>query len=320
MQQPPRTLLEATRILRGLTQSDLASALGITQSVVSLLQSGAQRAPAALVTNIASALEMPEALLRRPSPAPRIGHLLRPSLPRTALNRALAEVTMAHAHVALLTDPVHADLDPRPDRNPDDLARRLRDRWAVAPGPITEMISILEANGIVCIYRDLSDLGVVALSSTAASGSTLMFLDRTASRMDLRWAIAHELGHLVMTDRSAKDSEALSDAFAIAFLLPEGDLRVDLDDIAAEAACFGVRPRVLAQRYRNLRLITDLQFRKLVREEVALADAELPPVQLGSPSIIADAVRAAGGSRHAAAEAFLSVDDLRQRYLARSQS
>lgn len=321
MLQPPRTLLEASRILRGLTQSDLAERLSTTQSMVSLLQSGKQRATSATVTNIAAVLEMPEALLRCPSPAPHIGHLIRSSLPRTARNRALAEVTMAHAHVDLLLDPIPAELDATPDGNPDDLADWLRDRWALQPGPISGMIPLFEEHGIVCVYRDLSALGVAALSSTAEQGRTLMFVDTSASRVELAWSLAHELGHLVASDSPSKESEARADAFAIAFLLPEQDLRADgvVRSAVDVAPSHGVRPRALVQRLRDLGMVTHAQFRQLVHDATGVPDVEVPVTVLGSPSALANRVRDAGGSRRAASHALLTAEELRRRYLARSR-
>lgn len=320
---PPRTLPEATRILRGLTQSELATALGISQSMVSLLEAGKQRASAALVTSLAAALDMPEGLLRRPSPAPYTGHLLRPSLPRATRNAALSEVTMAHAHIDLLLAPSPADLVPAPENlDPVELAQELRERWDVQPGPISGMIPLLEEHGIVCVYRDLSDLGVPALASTAKSGRTLMFVDIAASRTDIAWSLAHELGHLVMPADPSKQSDMRADRFATAFLLPETDVRADhaFGSTLAYASRYGVRPRLLAQRLRDLKLVTHAQFRQLVHDTAEMPRSEAAAALLGSPSALADRVRDLGGSRQAAPLAFLTPEELRRRYLARSQT
>ncbi|MFJ4175261.1 ImmA/IrrE family metallo-endopeptidase [Microbacterium sp. NPDC089696] len=232
---------------------------------------------------------------------------------------------MAHAHVDLLLDPAQPDLDPRSDDNPDDLAQGLRDRWAVPSGPISGMISTLEEHGIVCIYRDLSDLGAATLASTAASGRMLMFIDTAATRLDLVWSLAHELGHLVLAGEPSKEQEARAEAFASAFLLPASDLRADDSpgssiNLGGEASRCGVRPRQLAQRLRDLKMITHVQFRQVIHEAAGIGDEQPNPALLGRPSALADRVRDAGGSRRAALPAFLTADELRQRYLARSQS
>lgn len=193
----------------------------------------------------------------------------------------------------------------------------------MAPGPITGILSLLEQHGVVCLYRNLSDLGAAAFSSTTADGSTLMFLDTAASRIDLILAIAHELGHLCKIGEPSKEAEAGADAFAVSLLLPEGVLRADdkvgsSADLAATASQHGVRPRLLAQRLLALKLVTHLQFRELVHGAGALPEEQAKIPMLGSPSTIADAVRTAGGSRIAAKQAHMPTDELRRNYLSRS--
>lgn len=109
---------------------------------------------------------------------------------------------------------------------------------------------MLESLGIVCVYRDLRQLGVSALSSTAEGDRVLMLLHSDAGTLDLAWAVAHELGHLLFTGDPAKDEELHADAFAAAFLMPGrevlGDPKlgpdVDLADAAATCGCPTVCP------------------------------------------------------------------------------
>lgn len=185
------------------------------------------------------------------------------------------------------------------------------------------MIPLLEEHGIICIFRNLFDLGTGALSSTAASGRTLVLVDASAPRVDVAWSLAHELGHLIFAGDPSKESEARANAFAMAFMLPEQDLRADgalgsSIDLAATAGRYGVQPRLLAQRLRDVKIITHVQFRGLVHDSTQLPEAEATTPVLGTPSAIADAVRAAGGSRLAASQALLTTDELRQNYLAGS--
>lgn len=326
MPQPPRTVLEAIRILRGRSQRDLASDLKISQSAVSHLESGTQRADADLASRIAAALGMRQELLYRPSPAPRIRHLLMTSLPRTARNRAFAEVTLAHAHVDLLLDPVDADLERDHDHardDPDEFAVALRARWGMPAGPVSELIRVVEAHGIICVYRDLSSLGVAAIASSSLTGRTLLFLDVGHARVELAEAIAHELAHLCIDSGPSSPEERRATAFASSFLMPatdllaDGDVRSDID-LAAAASRWGVRPRALAQRLRDVRMVSHRQFRELVHAAQGHAHDDTHTQLLGSPSTLARAVRQSGSSRAAADRALLEQDELRLGYLVRS--
>lgn len=314
--------MEAARVYRCWRQADLAEAAGVSQSVVSQLEDDAtQRSDPDLADALARALEIPVELFGQPDPAPWIDHTLQTSLPRTAVNRMLASITLVHAHVSLLVGPTAVAVFGDSDENAHsaNAAEHLRRRWSMPAGPVKRLLPTLEAQGIVCIFRDLSPLRVPALLSTARGGQTLLFLDISATRVELASAIAHELGHRALNDANESDA----DDFAAAFLMPGREVLDDemLEpgmDFASEATAWGVSPRALARRLRQLRRITDLQFRAVIREAKDLPPSVGRRSLLGAPSRLVDVVRSAGGSHEAASNAFLTVDQLRSDYLARS--
>ncbi|MBT2496212.1 ImmA/IrrE family metallo-endopeptidase [Microbacterium sp. ISL-59] len=325
MPQPPRSVMQAARVMHGWTQTDLGKAAGLSQWTVSQIESREQPPEPAVVDAIAAALAIPRELMAQPDPSPRILHAFKASLPRTARNLFLASVTMAHAHVSLLARTTLTGVlrDPDGYTHPHDFAERLRRRWLLPAGPINKLLPELEAHGIICIYRDLTAITSNAVLSSSEGGQYLMFLDSSASKTDLAWAIAHELGHLTFVDELSEEPERDADMFAAGFLMPGRDvrdddtLRPDLD-LASAADRWGVRPRVLAQRLRDLKTITDLQFRDLVRQTRTLPEAAGRRSLLATPTLLADSVKGVGGSRSAASRALLTVQDLRKDYLARS--
>lgn len=318
--------MEAARVHRGWRQTDLADAVGVSQSEISQLEdNAAQRSDPDLADAIARALEIPVELFGQPDPAPQISHTLQTSLPRTTRNQMLASITLAHAHVGLLLGPTAAISlrDPDAYAHPHDVAERLRRRWSLPAGPVKRLLPVLEARGVICVYRDLSPLRVLALISTTERGQTLLFLDTSATRVDLAAAIAHELGHRTLNDDSQEASESDADDFAAAFLMPGREVLDDETfgpgmDLGSAATAWGVSPRALARRLRELRQITDLQLRALIREAKGLGADKGRMSLLGAPSTLVDAVRVAGGSHAAASKAFLAVEALRTDYLARS--
>lgn len=329
MPQPPRTVLHATRVSLGWTQSELASAVGVSQSQVSLLESGEPLSGSDLITitNIAATFDVAVELLMQPAPDPRVTHSLQASLPRGARNQFLASVTLAHAHVNLLLGSRPHSTVREPDLHslPRDFAERLRRRWAFPPGPVSGLLRALEAHGIVCIYRDLTPVRTAALASVSASGQSLLFLNTQSTNVELAWAVAHELGHLVFGGEPSKHGERDADAFAAALLMPAHDLLADDSllgglPLGDSAANWGVPPRALARRLREIRKVTDLQFRDLVREHNDSADYSGRSSLLGAPAILANAVRGMGGSSPAARRMLLPPQALRGDYLAGSRS
>lgn len=190
-------------------------------------------------------------------------------------------------------------------------------------GPVQCLLPTLEAHGIVCIYRNLSALRIPALLTTAEHGQTLLFLDSSAPQIKLAGAIVHELGHWALGDQRPTGVESDADAFAAAFLMPGREVINDKTlgpglDLAQAATIWGVPTRALARRLRELRQITERQLRDLIRDTKELGANEGRKALLGAPSTLVETVRSAGGSHAAASKAFLSVEQLRNDYLARS--
>lgn len=305
---------------------ELAAAAGVSQSAISQFESGIGITDPDLAATVAVALDTSAALLGERPPAPRILHHLPRSLPRASANRALASLTMTHARLALLMAPPAVTLRRSPGSvdwsHPHDLAERVRWEWNLLPGAASKLVPTLEAHGIVCIYRDLGDVRTHALSSTAQDRGVVMLLDSGATRRELAWAIAHELGHLVFGDEPSKAGESAADEFAIEFLAPGRELlemRISTaEDLAAAATKFGVSPRALLRRLRELGRISARGQRELARNLGQFPQAELPNRFIGSPTLLATAVRELGGSAVAASHAYTSVGQLRTDYLARS--
>lgn len=324
--QPPRSVLQARRVLCDWTQRRLATAIGVTQSAISQFERGEGINNPDLAAAIAAELDTPAALLGVQPPVPRILHLLPPSLPQKPANRALASVTLAHARVALLLGTQTVVLRRSPGGaswgHPHGYAESVRKDWQLPPGPISGLVPTLENNGIVCVYRDLGDLRTHALASTSADGAVLMLLDSGASRRELGWAITHELGHLVFGDEPSKAGESDANEFAIEFLAPGREL-LDVsistsEDLAAAATKYGVPPRLLLRRLRQIRRVSARGERELASAVGGIALAELGRDFLGSPSRLADTVRTMGGSPAAAQHASVSSEELRRDYLAGS--
>lgn len=324
--QPPHSVLQARRVLRDWNQTQLASAVGTTQSAISHFETGEGITDPDLAATVADVLDIPPPLLGVRPPGPEILHLLPPSLPRKPANHALASVTMTHARVTLLLGTPTEFLLRSPGgvgwAHPHGYAESVRKAWELPSGPISRLLPTLESHGVVCVYRDLSALRTHALASTSADGGVLMLLDSRASRQQLAWAVAHELGHLVFGNEPSKAGEADADEFAIEFLTPGREL-LDLtittsEELAAAATKYGVPARLLLRRLRQLRRVSARGEREVASAVRGMSLSELRRDFLGSPSRLADTVRTMGGSADAAKHAFISSEELRREYLSGS--
>lgn len=240
----------------------------------------------------------------------------------TVQKRVEAEFSLAMLHLGLLAPGITHDVPlHQSDGTSGDAAaqaQRLRGEWEMTSGAALDIVTRLEAHGVVCMWRYLDGLRTSALAATSENGSTLMFVDPRAEPEVTLWAIAHELGHLVLHSSSLPDNEAAADEFASEFLAPRAALQVmlesavDPDELPEK---FHVPPPNLAVHARRERLITVADYRRLRTHSLP----PWPRDALAGPSRLAEIVRerATGGElvSEIARAAHLTEDDLRQEYL-----
>ncbi len=96
----------------------------------------------------------------------------------------------------------------------------------MTPGPVPDIVAVLEHAGALVITRDLDSDLLDAVSQWAEGGQPLLLVNTRAPGDRRRFSLAHELGHLVMHDEPGTGStqEKQADAFAAEFLMPASDI------------------------------------------------------------------------------------------------
>jgi Zn-dependent peptidase ImmA (M78 family) len=113
--------------------------------------------------------------------------------------------------------------------SPIEVARALRAAWRVPEGPIQNLTALIESAGGVVIMENFGTHKLFGMSCWTTRGHPLFFLNAEMSTADLRWTMAHELGHLTMHAAAPQsDPEAEADAFAGEFLAQEHLFRPDV--------------------------------------------------------------------------------------------
>jgi Zn-dependent peptidase ImmA (M78 family)/transcriptional regulator with XRE-family HTH domain len=246
-----RARLRMARELRGLTQVQLAREVGsVTAASVSQFENGHTRPATSTLLRLAVALRVPPTFFAAPARTPaqaRVNGFFR-SLRSTSpgdrqqalayvhLTRELAlelEKYVAFPELNLPRVPID-ERQPLQTADIEQAAAQVRDHWDVPPGPVQDVVRLLEKNGIVVVrFRvsiekvdafcvDFPDRPVVALGADKGL--------RDRSRFDA----AHELGHLVLHGITGqmgdKVTEGQANEFAAAFLMPANDIRSELPD------------------------------------------------------------------------------------------
>lgn len=242
-------MVTLARESRGLSQSELALRLSISQSLLSKIESGTVPPNAATIEALATVLDYPVRFFFNtervygPSTS-EFFHRKRSAVPAKILNKIHAQLNIRRIHVNRLARV--ADIKaaiPRIDPDEfsgdiEEIARAVRAMWQLPRGPVKNVVAAIEEAGGI-IIRMRFDTNKVDAVSWWVPGDPPMFVVNEAMPADReRMTLCHELGHLVMHTVARSDMEEEANRFAGAFLMPAEEIRshlrnVDLRSLAA---------------------------------------------------------------------------------------
>ena len=237
--------LKEAREARGLFQTELARQLKVTPGAVSQWENGHSVPSPAHRRQLAELLDVKERYFSwSPPPAIEGPAFFRSLAATTKRERVRAE--RESGWVSHLIRAVEARVElpelvfpPPPERDwralsttaIEEEADRLRSLWGLGKGPISNLVWLLEGNGIVVVRLDVASERLDAHSWWTPSGRAAIWLSSNkASAVRSRFDAAHELGHLLLHRRVSskefrkagvlKELEAQANRFASAFLMP----------------------------------------------------------------------------------------------------
>ena len=247
--------LREAREARGMTATQLAELLSISRNAISQYETGKNTPSPETFEAIARQLNMPTAYFLRASRPQREGKVFYRSMSSaTKAARARAERKYAWMREITLELSKYVDFPATnlPDwPTPDDPARltdeeiegyaaKLRSFWGLGRGPISDVICLLENNGIVVSRLSLDAATLDGFSEWVPEDRRAYIVlasDKDAA-VRSRFDAAHELAHLILhrnVDRKDigqnerhKLIERQAHRFAGAFLLPEESFRKEL--------------------------------------------------------------------------------------------
>jgi Zn-dependent peptidase ImmA (M78 family)/transcriptional regulator with XRE-family HTH domain len=236
----PRVNSEAiilAREIRGLTQSELAVRLNVSQGTISKLEDGLLRISDADLDALAKMLGLRRSFFFRDDLTRfSINWLYRKkaTLPQKTLVQINARICLRLAQIERLLRKTEITAQPLPCCDPDEykggpaeIAAHMRCFLGVPPGPVKDLIDFLENTGIVVVEDDFGTLRLDGVSAFARQGTPAIFLNSALPRSRRVFTAVHELGHLVMHRVPRPDAEQESNEFTAEFLLPKEQIRPD---------------------------------------------------------------------------------------------
>lgn len=270
------------RIAAGLTQADLAEAIGVTQAAMSRYENDLRAPDGATIGRIADALGVTVRFMERagrPSAALAVdAHMRRRATAKpTTWRRLEAQLNMLRMHSDCLREEIGLaaalsmpGFDPF-NTDPGEAARMARTQWRMPSGPVRSLGRWIEATGSIIVMADLGNQRVDGLSQWA-SDHPVIIVNSGIPTDRIRWTLAHELGHLVLhRDDATDDMEREANGFAAEFLLPELLIRPELANLSLGSALdlkreWGVSVAAIIQRAHQLGVISDARRTSLFKQ------------------------------------------------------
>lgn len=310
-------VLGTARRARGLTQEQLAEAVGIRQAALSRYEHDLRQPDEMTLVRLADVLGVTPDFLTQ---AGRIrgavavdAHMRRRKTAKPSDWRRLEACLNLHRlHARRLFDQIALRAEQRVptfdpfDTDPATAARYLRMQWRMPAGPVRNLIGWIEAAGCIVIEEDFGTARVDGLSHWIDE-IPVVLVNRSAPTDRKRLTLAHELAHLCLHSRDVGDDvEAEANTFAAELLMPLETVKPQLrkltlgklHDLKRE---WGVSMQALIERAWHAKVLTSAERSNLYKALSArgwrihepLSD-ELSPEVPTLPSEVADALAAQG--------------------------
>jgi Zn-dependent peptidase ImmA (M78 family)/DNA-binding XRE family transcriptional regulator len=235
-------VLETARRANGLTQQQLAEAVGIRQAALSRYENETREPDDDALARIADVLGLTPDFLRHASKIRGAvavdAHMRRRKTAKPSDWRRLeAQLNVYRLHarrlfedIAVRTEERLPNFDPL-ETDPSSAARLVRMQWHMPTGPVRSLVQWLEAAGCIVIEEDFHTRGIDGLSQWIDECPVIL-LNINLPTDRKRLTLAHELGHLCLHSRDInEDIEDEANSFAAEFLMPWESIRPQLRNL-----------------------------------------------------------------------------------------
>lgn len=295
------SMLVLARETRGLSQSDLAEMILITQGKLSKIESGIMPVSSSELSTISQKLNYPEDFFFQYDRVYGPGvtdlfHRKRQTLSTKLLKKYHAIMQLRQMQLerllrsadigAININPV--DIDDPESPTPEEVAQMTRASWNLPTGPIENVISVIEDAGGIVIPCDFETTKIDAMSRWIPGMPPIFFINTCMPMDRIRFTLCHELGHVIMHRLPNANVEQQADAFASEFLMPKRDILSLLDNLSIEKLAtikklYKVSMAAIVYRAKKLNKITENQARYLFVQLSALGYKTKEPDWLEPP-------------------------------------
>lgn len=227
-------MLVLAREERGWTQAEAAPQLGIAQGTLSKLESGFGTITSELSARLSEVYGRPSEFFYYTGSIQAPTFVLyrkKTSVPPDVQKRFWARITLATIELKRLLTGAELTTEGLPYIDPDEckggaaeVARRVRRMWKLPPGPIRNLMQVVENAGCIVVRLDFGTRKIDGCGGFV-DGHPVIFVNEGMSAARQRLTIAHEVGHLIMHRFPSDEAEDQAFLFAGELLMPEADIK-----------------------------------------------------------------------------------------------
>ncbi|MCY1018254.1 helix-turn-helix domain-containing protein [Pyxidicoccus sp. MSG2] len=265
-------MVTVAREARGLTQSELAKRLEISQGLLSKVEAGLSPINPALLQGLSRELGYPMEFFVQADPVygpstSEFFHRKKSSTPAKLLSQLHAQINIRRIHADRLLRSADPEECRIPRYDPDDfngsaaeVARAVRAAFQLPRGPVKNVVDVIEdAGGIVFRWR-FPTRQVDAVSWWVPGLPPIFVVNADIPADRARYTLCHELGHVVMHQTLRPGMEDEADVFAAEFLMPALDIAPYLQGLDSLQKLTTLKPYWKVSLQALLKRAADLNF------------------------------------------------------------
>jgi Zn-dependent peptidase ImmA (M78 family)/DNA-binding XRE family transcriptional regulator len=239
-------MVTLARESRGLSQKELSELLEIKQGTLSKIENGLQGVSDELKIKLSEVLAYPFSFFEQEEHAEDFSlyHYRRKlKLPKKELEICEAQMKIVVLNIAKLLTNVNLPesnlpLDLDKTDSPEECANILREIWGIPPGRIDDLTKVLEDHGFLIVNMDFETKGIDGIGILTEKNNAIIFMDKSLPSDRYRLSLPHEVFHILKHVRKSisadRDVEKEAFLFAGALLMPEKEIKKDLEKLTLE--------------------------------------------------------------------------------------
>ena len=310
-------MVTLARESRGLTQTELATQLGMPQGTLSKVESGDITVTDDFAKRFSRSLRYPLPFFEQNDPVYPFGastfyHRKQQSVTSGVLRRIEARVNIYRFQIVRLLRATDMDrrnrfkrIDVAEHRGKiEDIAGLVRAAWMRPSGPIPNVTRMIEDNGGIVVRFSFGTAKMFGLSEWIPPAPPLFFLNdhpEITSDRD-RFTLAHEVGHILLHALPNPNMEQEASRLAAELLMPSREIRahirtpVKLYTLAKLKPYWKVSMGALLSRARDLGIISENQFvyLRIQLQQKGYAHREPPELDIPTehPTLLDEIIKA----------------------------